>query len=153
MVRLGREAVRVGRTPRVMWVHRGWGESVAESLAMALTLRTVAWPRLVYDGSALVAFVMAFHTVEWTGDPSGVTRSGLWASTRPLTISARAMADLPSRRFATGPSSPPTTPRRGLAAGPPGRLSELTATGEMPYPVSRPASDINVRRPWSRAIH
>jgi diamine N-acetyltransferase len=53
-------------------------ESVAESLALAYTLPTKAWPRLVYDRSALVAFVMAFHQVDWPGDPSGVTRSGLW---------------------------------------------------------------------------
>ena len=53
-------------------------EPVAESLALAYTLPTVAWPRLVYDGSALVAFVMAFHRVSWPGDPTGVTRSGLW---------------------------------------------------------------------------
>lgn len=53
-------------------------ESVAESLALAYTLPTKAWPRLVYDKSALVAFVMAFHHVDWPGDPSGVTRSGLW---------------------------------------------------------------------------
>ena len=53
-------------------------ESVAESLALAYTLPTKAWPRLVYDRSTLVAFVMAFHQVDWPGDPSGVTRSGLW---------------------------------------------------------------------------
>ncbi|RYY12841.1 MAG: GNAT family N-acetyltransferase [Alphaproteobacteria bacterium] len=53
-------------------------ESVAESLALAYTLPTKAWPRLVYDRSALVAFVMAFHQVDWPGDPAGVTRSGLW---------------------------------------------------------------------------
>ena len=53
-------------------------EPVAESLALAYTLPTKAWPRLVYDKSALVAFVMAFHHVDWPGDPSGVTRSGLW---------------------------------------------------------------------------
>lgn len=53
-------------------------EPVAESLALAYTLPAVAWPRLVYDGSTLVAFVMAFHSVNWAGDRSGVTRSGLW---------------------------------------------------------------------------
>ena len=53
-------------------------ESVAESLALAYTLPAKAWPRLVYDGTALVAFVMAFHQVDWPGDTAEVTRSGLW---------------------------------------------------------------------------
>lgn len=45
---------------------------------MAHTLPTIAWPRLVYDESALVAFVMAFHGVQWPSDLAGVARSGLW---------------------------------------------------------------------------
>lgn len=53
-------------------------EPVAESLALAYTLPAVAWPRLIYDGSTLVGFVMAFHDVAWTGDPRGTVRSGLW---------------------------------------------------------------------------
>ena len=53
-------------------------EPVARSLALAYTVPTTAWPRLVYVGEEPVAFVMAFHDVRWPGDPSGTTRSGVW---------------------------------------------------------------------------
>jgi diamine N-acetyltransferase len=53
-------------------------EPVAESLALAYTLPSLAWPRLIYDGPVLVGFVMAFLGVEWPGDAPAVTRSGLW---------------------------------------------------------------------------
>jgi diamine N-acetyltransferase len=63
---------------RVLPQQNAFVEPVAESLALAYTLPSVAWPRLVYHGLALVAFVMAFHDVEWPGDPTGPRRSGLW---------------------------------------------------------------------------
>lgn len=63
---------------RVLPLQEAHAEPVAESLALAATLPTIGWPRLVYDGSILVAFVMAFRGVAWPLDAAGVTRSGIW---------------------------------------------------------------------------
>ncbi|MFG2426302.1 GNAT family N-acetyltransferase [Streptomyces sp. NPDC048590] len=52
---------------------------VARSLAEAYADPETAWPRLVYDGDRLVAFVMAFLDVRFDPeDPDDRPRSGLW---------------------------------------------------------------------------
>ncbi|WP_189250990.1 GNAT family N-acetyltransferase [Streptosporangium pseudovulgare] len=52
---------------------------VARSLAEAYAQPDIAWPRLVFDGDRLVAFVMAFFDVRFNpGDPDDRPRSGLW---------------------------------------------------------------------------
>ncbi|MEV6260223.1 GNAT family N-acetyltransferase [Streptomyces sp. NPDC051784] len=52
---------------------------VARSLAEAYADPETAWPRLVYDGDRLVAFVMAFFDVRFDPeDPDDRPRSGLW---------------------------------------------------------------------------
>ena len=49
---------------------------VLKSLAEAYVHRDTAWPRLVYDGSSPVGFVMAFIDAPWPGTEE--KRSGLW---------------------------------------------------------------------------
>ncbi|MFE9726320.1 GNAT family N-acetyltransferase [Streptomyces sp. NPDC005794] len=52
---------------------------VARSLAEAYADPGTAWPRLVFDGDRLVAFVMAFFDVRFDpADPEDRLRSGLW---------------------------------------------------------------------------
>ncbi|MER5552846.1 GNAT family N-acetyltransferase [Streptomyces sp. NPDC002793] len=52
---------------------------VARSLAEAYAEPGTAWPRLVYDGDRLVAFVMAFFDVRFDPtNPEDRLRSGLW---------------------------------------------------------------------------
>ncbi|MFI2783107.1 GNAT family N-acetyltransferase [Streptomyces sp. ALB3] len=52
---------------------------VARSLAEAYADPETAWPRLVFDGDRLVAFVMAFFDVRFDpADPEDRPRSGLW---------------------------------------------------------------------------
>ncbi|MFE4449452.1 GNAT family N-acetyltransferase [Streptomyces sp. NPDC056796] len=52
---------------------------VARSLAEAYADPVTAWPRLVFDGDRLVAFVMAFFDVRFhPADPDDRPRSGLW---------------------------------------------------------------------------
>lgn len=52
---------------------------VARSLAEAYADAGTAWPRLVYDGDRLVAFVMAFFDVRFNpANPEDRLRSGLW---------------------------------------------------------------------------
>jgi diamine N-acetyltransferase len=50
---------------------------VVRSLAEAYVHPDVAWPRVVVDDGAVVAFVMAFLDSRWDDDPADV-RSGLW---------------------------------------------------------------------------
>ncbi|MFD6279232.1 GNAT family N-acetyltransferase [Streptomyces sp. NPDC060209] len=55
---------------------------VARSLAEAYADPETAWPRLVFDGDRLVAFVMAFFDVRFglagPADSADPPRSGLW---------------------------------------------------------------------------
>ncbi len=52
---------------------------VARSLAEAYVDPETAWPRLVFDGDRLVAFVLAFFDVRFDpADPGDRLRSGLW---------------------------------------------------------------------------
>lgn len=55
---------------------------VARSLAEAYADPGTAWPRLVFDGDRLVAFVMAFFDVRFgpvgRAEPADRLRSGLW---------------------------------------------------------------------------
>ncbi|MCB5909054.1 GNAT family N-acetyltransferase [Streptomyces pinistramenti] len=54
-------------------------EPVARSLAEAYVHPTTAWPRLIFDGTQLVGFVMAFFDVCFDpADPDDRLRSGLW---------------------------------------------------------------------------
>jgi len=50
---------------------------VAWSLAEAYVHGDRAWPRVVVDDGAVVAFVMAFVDASWDDDPADL-RSGLW---------------------------------------------------------------------------
>jgi len=50
---------------------------VVRSLAEAYVHGDIAWPRVVVDDGAVVAFVMAFLGSPWDDDPADV-RSGLW---------------------------------------------------------------------------
>ncbi|WP_436533619.1 GNAT family N-acetyltransferase [Actinoplanes sp. HUAS TT8] len=50
-------------------------EPVVKSLAEAYVYPAHAWPRLIYDGSRPVGFLMAFLDIPWS---DGSTRSGLW---------------------------------------------------------------------------
>ncbi|WP_433384545.1 GNAT family N-acetyltransferase [Micromonospora sp. KLBMP9576] len=54
-------------------------EPVVRSLAEAYVFPEHAWPRLIYDGSRLVGFVMAFFDIPWDHDrKADDLRSGLW---------------------------------------------------------------------------
>lgn len=51
---------------------------VAKSLAEAYLHPQLAWPRVIVDGEQLVGFVMGFFDVQFSWDPMGTFRSGLW---------------------------------------------------------------------------